>query len=161
MPSPNKNSLRNVRRIVAFICYQTVDIKENREENDQSASTHNWLLQSLLRPIDPWPNMKFLIMKHRDNWHSLIRWRANHPWKDKWTRECFAWDQVKFECVFQQGIWLFAGTPCWECSPSDECCLWKLKKEWAADQVMTESLSLICWYMFGQSFVCNGKLSLI
>lgn len=41
--------------------------------------------------------MKFLIVNHRNNWHSLIWWRANCPWKDKWTRECFAWDQVKFE----------------------------------------------------------------
>ncbi len=66
-------------------------------KNVKMKKNDHWLLQILLHVIDPWPTMKLLIVKHRNNWHSLIQWRGNCPSKDKWTRECFAWDRVKFE----------------------------------------------------------------
>lgn len=68
---------------------------------------------------------------------------------------------LSVRCVFQHRIWLFAGTPCWECSPSDGCCSWKLEKRRAAEGVMTEGLSLICWYVWSVFHLdCHIKFNL-
>lgn len=112
-----------------------------------------------LHVIDLQPNMKFLIVEHRNNWDSLIRWSGNCPQKDKWTRKCFVW---AWDVSFSVGSGSFAGTPCWECSAAGgRCCCWKLEEQWTTDQVTTECLSLILWRMFAQAVSADGKLSSI
>lgn len=65
--------------------------------------------------------------------------------------------RLSVRCVFRQELWLFAGTPCWECSLSQGRCSWKLKSRRAADWVMMDCPALIYSFMFVQSFISNGK----
>lgn len=82
------------------MCEESQNAGSRKKNNDPSGSTHNLLLQSLLRATDPRPNMKLLIVKHRNNWDSLICSIGSGAVKEKWTRaffwlgpsEVWAWD---------------------------------------------------------------------
>lgn len=52
--------------------------KVDAEINDPSAGVQNVFHRSA---TDPGPNIKFLFVKRRNNWDSLIRRRRNRPRK--------------------------------------------------------------------------------
>lgn len=70
-----------------------------KTNNDQSARTHNLVLQSLFCVTDPRPNMNPLIVEFRNNWNWLISCIGNCPEERKRNErfllepsDVWAWD---------------------------------------------------------------------
>lgn len=91
------------------------------------------LLHNVPHAIHHRPNTKHIIVKARNHWDSLMRcvggWGSVCRKTNEWARARRLGPSEVW--VFQQGIWLVAGTPCWECS---------LPGGQAAGRVMTEEL---------------------